>query len=89
MGTDLGSVKYGRSVRDEHFAFDPSHTPLNHGSYGAFPLGVRKCQRALQDKVEAQSDPFIRFEIPALLKASRTAAASLLGSPMENGRSFQ
>ena len=44
-------------MRQKHFAFDPRYTPLNHGSYGAFPTRVRDHQRALQDRIEACSDP--------------------------------
>lgn len=72
-------------MRNEHFAFDPAYTPLNHGSYGAFPIAVRDYQRSLQDRVEARSDPFIRFEVPRLLERSRNAVASLLGAEMDDG----
>ncbi|OCT54687.1 hypothetical protein CLCR_03035 [Cladophialophora carrionii] len=33
------ATPFGRQMRDEHFAFAKSYTPLNHGSYGAFPPG--------------------------------------------------
>ena len=77
-------VAFGRAMRDQHFAFDPAYTPLNHGSYGAFPIAIRDYQRALQDRAEARSDPYIRFTIPDLLNDSRAAAASLLGAPMDD-----
>ena len=78
------ATEFGRAMRDEHFAFDPAYTPLNHGSYGAFPTVVRDYQRSLQDGIEARSDPFIRFTIPKLLNESRAAAASFLGVPMDD-----
>ncbi len=71
-------------MREKHFAFDPAYTPLNHGSYGAFPTTIREYQRNLQDGIEARSDPFIRFSVPQLLDESRAAAASLLGAPMDD-----
>ena len=80
----LHSPTFGQAMRDDHFSFDPAYTPLNHGSYGAFPAPIRDYQRALQDHVEARADPYIRFTIPELLNESRAAAASLLGTPMDN-----
>ena len=71
-------------MRDHHFAFDLDYTPLNHGSYGAYPIAIREHQRALQDRIEARSDPCIRFTIPDLLYESRVAAANLLGAPTED-----
>ena len=78
------AVAYGHALQEEHFAFDLAYIPLNHGSYGAFPTVVREWQRALQDNIKARSDPFIRFSIPALLRKSRAAAASLLGAPVDD-----
>jgi hypothetical protein len=51
------TTDFGQAMREKHFAFDPRYTPLNHGSYGAFPTRVRDHQRALQDRIEARSDP--------------------------------
>ena len=70
------NVKDGKSSRDKYFPIDCEYMPLNHGSYGAFPIPVRDHQRTLQDNIEARSDQFIRFAIPDLLKQSRTAIAS-------------
>ena len=76
---DVGNV-----FRREHFVFDANYIPLNHGSYGAFPVQVRNHHRRLQDSIEARSDPFIRFRIPDLLAQSRGAAARLLGAPVDD-----
>ncbi|PNS19942.1 hypothetical protein CAC42_7909 [Sphaceloma murrayae] len=77
-------ITFGRPLRAAQFLFSPSYTPLNHGSHGAFPLVVRSHQRALQDAIEARSDPFLRLTLPSLLLPARTAAASLLGAPVAN-----
>ena len=74
------STTLGRAIRQEQFLFNSKYTPLNHGSYGAFPIAVRDYQRNLLDCIESRSDPFIRFRIPDLLVKSRIAAASLLGA---------
>ena len=73
-------LNLGRQLREKAFLFDPAYTPLNHGSYGAFPKPVRAKQRGLQDLTEARSDPFIRFTVPRLLRESREALAPLLGA---------
>lgn len=80
----LKVATFGQVTRDEHFAFDPAYTPLNHGSYGAFPIAIRDHQRKLQDSIEARSDPSIRFTIPHLLHQARIAAATLLGASMDD-----
>lgn len=78
------AIQFGSRIRSQHFLFDPSYTPLNHGSYGTFPIAVREYQRTLQDRIEARSDPYIRFTIPDLLTKSRAAAALLLGAPTDD-----
>jgi hercynylcysteine S-oxide lyase len=46
-------------MRRQYFLFDPEYTPLNHGSYGAFPTVSRDHQRNLQDRIEARDQiPF-------------------------------
>ena len=71
---------FGRQMRSADWLFDPAYTPLNHGSYGAFPRAVRKHQRDLEDRIEGRSDRCIRYVIPDLLEESRTALAPLLGA---------
>jgi hercynylcysteine S-oxide lyase len=86
MSSHVGieSTGLGQPMRRQHFLFDPEYTPLNHGSYGAFPTVLRDHQRNLQDRIEARSDPFLRFTVPELLVESRAAAASLLGAPIDD-----
>jgi selenocysteine lyase/cysteine desulfurase len=79
----MATTPFGRQMRDEHFAFAPAYTPLNHGSYGAFPLAVRSRQRAIQEQTESRSDRFIRFTARSLLLESRSAVASLLNVPRQ------
>ncbi|KAL7622263.1 hypothetical protein AAE478_007767 [Parahypoxylon ruwenzoriense] len=71
---------FGREMRQAHFNFAPSYTPLNHGSFGAFPSSVREYQRTLRCETEARPDTFIRFIYPRLLRESREAVAPLLGA---------
>ncbi|KAI2622002.1 PLP-dependent transferase [Hypomontagnella submonticulosa] len=73
-------VRFGREMRQAHFNFAPSYTPLNHGSFGAFPSCVREYQRMLQRETEAKPDTFIRFIYPRLLREAREAVAPLLGA---------
>ncbi|KAI1649432.1 PLP-dependent transferase [Daldinia loculata] len=74
------TVSFGKQMRQAHFNFAPSYTPLNHGSFGSFPSGVREHQRRLQRETEARPDTFIRFEYPGLLREAREVVAPLLGA---------
>ncbi|KAI1777102.1 PLP-dependent transferase [Hypoxylon cercidicola] len=71
---------FGREMRQAHFNFASSYTPLNHGSFGAFPSCVRDYQQRLQCETEAKPDTFIRFTYPKLLREAREAVAPLLGA---------
>ncbi|KAI1337045.1 aminotransferase family protein-like protein [Xylariaceae sp. FL0016] len=71
---------FGRAMRDAHFSFAPSYTPLNHGSFGAFPHAVQHYQLLLRRETEARPDTFIRFRYPGLLREAREAIAPLLGA---------
>ncbi|KAI5922802.1 aminotransferase family protein-like protein [Camillea tinctor] len=66
-------VPFGKAMRDAHFSFSPSYTPLNHGSFGAFPLA----------ETEARPDTFIRLVYPKLLHQARGAVAPLLGAEVD------
>lgn len=70
-------------MRRAHFNFAPSYTPLNHGSFGAFPSCVREYQRRLQHDTEARPDTFIRFTYPRLLREARESVAPLLGAEVD------
>ncbi|KAI5866229.1 aminotransferase family protein-like protein [Durotheca rogersii] len=74
------TTPFGREIRRAHFNFAPSYTPLNHGSFGAFPSSVREYQRRRQDETEAKPDTFLRFTYPRLLREAREAVAPLLGA---------
>ncbi|KAI1141571.1 aminotransferase family protein-like protein [Hypoxylon sp. FL0543] len=76
----VAMVPFGREMRQAHFNFASSYTPLNHGSFGAYPSCVREYQRRLQEDTEAKPDTFIRFIYPKLLQEAREAVAPLLGA---------
>jgi selenocysteine lyase/cysteine desulfurase len=70
-------------MRDAHFNFSPSYTPLNHGSYGAYPRSVQAQQDAIQRQLAERPDTFIVYELPNLIDKSRRAVAPLLGVPVD------
>ena len=70
-------------MKDIHFNFDKTYTPMNHGSFGTFPKIVRDRQRELQDLTEARPDAFLRYTYPDLLEKSRRTVAPLLGVSMD------
>ncbi|KAI1455056.1 aminotransferase family protein-like protein [Annulohypoxylon moriforme] len=78
--TVAAMVPFGRETRQAYFNFADSYTPLNHGSFGAFPSCVRDYQRRLQCETEARPDTFIRFTYPKFLREARDVVAPLLGA---------
>ncbi|RYP60529.1 hypothetical protein DL770_009973 [Monosporascus sp. CRB-9-2] len=71
-------VPFGAPMRHAHFAFAPTYTPLNHGSYGTHPVSVRAKQLALRAEAEAAPDPFIALNLSARIAEQRGLTASLL-----------
>ncbi|KAH9894524.1 putative aminotransferase family protein [Xylariomycetidae sp. FL2044] len=76
----MPTTPFGGEMREKHFAFAKDYHPLNHGSFGTYPRSVMELQRRLQAETEARPDTFLRYTYPRLLKESRAAVASLLGS---------
>ena len=70
-------------MREDHFQFAPSFTPLNHGSYGAYPRMVQDQQHELARKCAERPDTFIVQDLPGLIDTSRAAVAPLLGVPVD------
>ena len=77
------AVPFGLPMRSNHFIYEKAYTPLNHGSYGAFPDAVRDYRIQLQDQIKARPDPVIRDILPPLLEEARAAIAPLLGVPTD------
>lgn len=61
----------------------PTHTPLNHGSFGTYPKSVQKRLRECQAMSEARPDNFQRYDYPVMLDRSRAAMASFLDTPVD------
>jgi selenocysteine lyase/cysteine desulfurase len=72
-------VPFGRRMREAHFRFGPTHTPLNHGSYGAYPAIVQREQDKFTKSLAERPDTFIVYDLPDLIDRSREAVAPLLG----------
>ena len=71
---------FGASMR-QHFQFAPSYRPLNHGSFGTYPLPVLDQLKQFQSDAEQRPDPFIRYTYPRLLNEARQAVAEILHVP--------
>ncbi|KAH8807726.1 pyridoxal phosphate-dependent transferase [Xylogone sp. PMI_703] len=74
---------FGRSMRQAHFRFHPSYTPLNHGSFGAYPDVVQEHQDALTRLCHERPDTFLVYDLPDRVDESRRAIAPLLGVDVE------
>jgi len=80
---NLGPIQCGEEAA-KHFLFDPGYQNLNHGSYRRYPIAIRNVFRHYQERSEARSDTFIRYEYrTTLLKESREAIARYLHAPVE------
>ncbi|KAF1945199.1 PLP-dependent transferase [Clathrospora elynae] len=74
-------VRYGKELREKEFLFEKGFLNLNHASFGTYPQSVRTTMRSFQDSCEARPDPFIIYDSPRYLDASRDAVAKLLNTP--------
>ena len=66
-------------MRETHFQFAPTYTPLNHGSFGAYPRYVQAKQDEFTKLCHERPDTFIVYDLPELIDKSRRAVAPLLG----------
>src|SRR6478672_7949954 len=55
-------MTFGRAMLD-HWALDPEHTYLNHGTVGAPPRRVLQKQQALRDEIERHPSRFMLREL--------------------------
>ncbi|KAL1978720.1 hypothetical protein VTN31DRAFT_1579 [Thermomyces dupontii] len=65
-------------MRQKHFALDPTYRPLNHGSFGTYPLEVKTAFRRYQEENESRPDYFFYRTRPRRVNEARQAVASLL-----------
>ncbi|KAI0379309.1 putative aminotransferase family protein [Hypomontagnella monticulosa] len=73
------SVPFGPAMRKTHFSFGSHYTPLNHGSYGAYPVSVRRTHEAMRAALDEAPDPFIALEYHDRVLPHRRIAAEALG----------
>jgi selenocysteine lyase/cysteine desulfurase len=71
-------------MRKSHFQFSPSYTPLNHGSFGAYPRLIQDTQNSYVQLAAERPDTFFVFDLPNLIDESRKAVAPLLGVPVDD-----
>jgi isopenicillin-N epimerase len=63
-----------------HFSLDPSVAHLNHGSFGAVPLGVQRTQQRLRDEMEANPVRFFTVGLEERVAHVRRHLAAFLGA---------
>ncbi|ORZ12646.1 pyridoxal phosphate-dependent transferase [Absidia repens] len=73
----MASKEFGRSLREDFF-FESGYTPLNHGSYGAYPRVLQKTLHEYQEKAEAFPDRWNRLEMYPELRKCRELLANFL-----------
>jgi isopenicillin-N epimerase len=62
------------------FSLDPSVSHLNHGSFGAVPIGVQRAQQRLRDEMEANPLRFFSQGLVDRITHTRRHLAAFLGA---------
>lgn len=62
------------------FSLDPAVSYLNHGSFGAVPIGVQRAQQRLRDEIEANPHKFYTQGMMDRVIHTRRHIASFLGA---------
>ncbi|MFY1669133.1 aminotransferase class V-fold PLP-dependent enzyme [Plantactinospora sp. WMMB334] len=62
------------------FSLDPAVAHLNHGSYGAVPIGVQRAQQRLRDETEANPVRFFNRGLVDRITHARRHLAGFLGA---------
>lgn len=65
------------------FSLDPAVAHLNHGSFGAVPIGVQRAQQRLRDEMEANPLRFFAFGLVDRIAHTRRHLAAFLGADPE------
>lgn len=73
-----------RSPLAEHWSLDPDVVYLNHGSFGAAPIGVLERQAELQARLEREPARFLAVELEGLLDEARIPLAAFVGAEAED-----
>jgi len=69
-----------RSPFAVHWSLDPDVVYLNHGSFGAAPIGVLEHQAELRARLERQPVRFLAVELEALLDEARGRLGAFVGA---------
>jgi selenocysteine lyase/cysteine desulfurase len=78
--------KFGLPMRKAYFPFSPTYTPINHGSFGAYPSPVQETQNQYQKLVHERPDTFIVYDLHGLIDGARKRVVKeLLGGTEEGG----
>jgi isopenicillin-N epimerase len=65
------------------FSLDPAVAHLNHGSFGAVPIGVQRAQQRLRDEMEANPLRFFAVGLAERIAHTRRHLATFLGADPE------
>src|SRR5262249_26540311 len=66
------------------FSLDPAVAHLNHGSFGAVPIGVQRAQQRLRDEMDANPGKFFTQGLTDRLAHRRRHLAAFLGPAPES-----
>ncbi|KAF5096876.1 hypothetical protein D0Z00_002613 [Geotrichum galactomycetum] len=75
------TTPFGKQFREKYFAFDPTYTPLNHGSFGATPKPVLAAQEAERATFVANPDKYLLHDLSDKIDSARKIVAGLVNAP--------
>jgi isopenicillin-N epimerase len=76
----MGEQSFAEGDLRQFWRLDPDITFLNHGSFGACPIGVLTHQQHLRDRLETQPLQFLSRDLEPLLDAARVELADFLSA---------
>jgi isopenicillin-N epimerase len=76
----IEGVRVGWENVRECFSLDPAVVHLNHGSFGAVPIGVQRAQQRLRDEVDANPLRFYTVGLTERIAHTRRHIATFLGA---------
>ncbi|MEU1585235.1 aminotransferase class V-fold PLP-dependent enzyme [Micromonospora sp. NPDC005710] len=79
-GQIIEGVSVGWDNIRECFSLDPAVSHLNHGSFGAAPIGVQRAQQRLRDEMEANPLRFFTKGLVDRIAHTRRHLAGFLGA---------
>lgn len=78
-----GVIKFGKHLRKD-FSLKADYTPINHGSYGAYPNVMKPLMKEYQERIEENPDLWHRLEMQEVLETNLKHLGKLMNCDSED-----